>query len=414
MVGGLQEHAIAGVAITNQFFFIFTVLLFGIGGTAGIFMPQFKGIGNEQKMTEIFRISLLFSFAVGLCFFLLMQFTPDLILRIFAGDPQTLVQAHLYLRYIRYSFLIFPISMAIMSAFRFSGYVRLPMYIAIITVAVSVFFNYGLIHGNLGMPAMGVEGAGLATLIARVVEMTVAIALTIYLKSPIKVSIRRIFDFEKKLLTHFIKRGYGLVLNEFFWVSGMQFLTVLYTQRISVNIAAMSISSAIANLIFIGMGGMSVAMSIILGEHLGQGHFEQAKADAKKLLKVGAFVGLTFGTIVFFLSFALLGFYDVAPETLSTARLLIFINVAFSWLYYLNAGFYFVMRAGGDTRSVLLIDSGFMWVITVPVAFLIGRLDFVLPLHFFLTQLVELPKFLVAIRMYRKNTWLNNLTLVET
>ncbi len=413
MVGGLQEHAIAGVTITNQVFFIFTIVLFGVGGTAGIFMPQYKGVGNKKKMTEVFRISLLFSLIAGVLFFLVMKFIPNTVFYLFANNPETHMMAHEYLRYSQFIFLILPISIAIMNGFRFSGFVKLPLYISIVTVAVNIILNYGLIHGNLGMPAMGVEGAALGTLIARILEMIITVGLAIIVKSPVKLHVKSLLDFEKKLLLQYIQKGYGLLFNEFFWALGMQLLIVAYTQRISNYIAAMSISNAFTNMIFIGMSGMSVAISLILGEHLGRGDFEQAKTDAKKLLKLSAFMGITLAAIVLLASTFLLGFYDVSERTISIATYLIIIHVAFSWLYYLNAGFFFILRAGGDTRSVLFMDAGFVWVVVIPAAFLLGRVELFLPIHFLIIQFLELLKLLIATIMFKKNTWLNNLTVTE-
>ena len=412
MVGPLQEHAIAGVTITNQIFFIFTIVLFGIGGTAGIFMPQFRSIGNEQKVAETFRVSLGFSIATGILFFSLLYFIPDVIFRLFANDPPTLENAHLYLRYILPTFLIFPISLAIGNAFRFTGYIRLPLYVSIITVTSNIFLNYSLIYGHFGFPAMGVQGAALGTMLARIIELAVFVSLTMLIKSPIKLNFAKLFDFEKTLLIHFVKKGYGLVLNELFWSMGMQTIVIIYTQRISSNIAALSIAQALGNMIFIGMGGMSVAFSIILGEHLGLERFKEAKHDAKKLLKMAAVMGLSLGISVFLLSLVLIQFYDVAPEITATAQRLILINASFSWLYYLNASFYFILRSGGDTRSVLFIDSGFTWVVVIPISFLLGSLGLALVFHFFLVQILEFLKLGVAVKMYNKGTWLNNLTQI--
>jgi len=410
MVGGLQEHAIAGVTITNQVVFIFTVVMFGIGGTAGIFIPQYNGIGNTKKVTETFKVSLIFSVAFGVLFFLIMLFAPEMILRFFATDPDTLAEAMSYLRYIRFTFLILPISLVTGGAFRFVGHVKIPMYLAMITVSISTFLNFGLIHGNFGMPALGVEGAALGTLIARAVELMILIALTFYIKSPIKIQPRSFLTIEKAMFKSFIEKGYGLVLNEFFWAFGMQTLTVIYTMRISDNIAAMSIASTFGKLIWIGMGGISVVFSIYLGEHLARNEFEKAKVDANRLKKLSAFMGMAIGTVVFISSLFLIDFFDVAPEIRRMGQTLLFITVSFSWLNYLISSYYFILRAGGDTKGVFLIDSLFTWVVMIPAAFMIGRLGFILPVHFFLVHLFEIVKFMVARHLYNKDKWLNNLT----
>ena len=411
MVGGLQEHAIAGVTITNQVIFIFTVLLFGVSGTAGIFITQYNGIGNEKKVTETFEISLIFSIIIAAIFFLVMLFVPEVILGFFASNPYTMSEALSYLHFIQYTILILPISLSIGNAFRFCGYVKTPMYIAVITVSLSTFLNYGLIHGNLGMPAMGVEGAALGTLIARAVELVIFVALTIYIKSPIKINLSTLFKLERSMLKTFVQKGYGLVLNEFFWASGMQTLMVIYTMRISENIASMSIATTFSNLIWVGMGGMSVVFSIYLGGHLGRSEFEKAQQDADKLKSISALMGISLGIITFIVSLFLVDFFNVAPVVLRTGQIVLLISVGFSWLNYLNASYFFIMRAGGDTLGVLIIDSLFNWVIMIPAAFIIGRFGLLLPVHFFLVQLFEFAKFGVARQLYKKGTWLKNLTV---
>jgi len=410
MVGQLQESAIAGVTITNQVFFIFTIVLFGVGSTAGIYLTQYHGAKNHGKMNEVFRMSMLFSMIAGILFYGVMRFWPERVLGFFASGGYTIGDALEYLRFIQYSFLIFPISMTVANGFRYSGFVRLPMYISTGTVAVSIFLNYGLIHGNLGMPAMGVAGAGLATLITRALEAFIYVLLTWILKSPIKISILKGLSFSKALFKEFVQKGYGLVLNEFFWAFGVQALTVIYTQRLSSNIAALSISQALGNMIFIGMGGMSVAYSIILGEHLGKGEFAEAKEKAKRLLKISALIGAVLGAVVFLLSYPVFGLYDVSSETIATARTLLMLNAVFSFIYYMNGGFYFILRSGGDTKGVVMVDAGFNWAIVIPIAFALGWFGLLLPIHFFLVQLLELLKLYVGACLFKKGLWLKNLT----
>ena len=411
MVGGLQEHAIAGVTIINQVVFIFTIALFGISGTAGIFIPQYKGIGDEQKITAVFKISLIFSAIFAVVFFAIMHFFPEVILGFFATGPETIDNAISYLSFIHYTFLLLPISLAIGSAYRFCGYVKIPMYLSIVTVAISTFLNFGLIHGNLGMPAMGVEGAALGTLIARAVELVIFLILTVLIKSPVKLQITTFFKIERSLIQAFIQKSYGLVLNEFFWAFGMQTLSVIYTMRISENIAAMSIASTFNKMIFVGIGGISVVFSLYLGEHLGRNDFEKARHDAKRLKTLAAVVGLVFGITVLVASTFLIDMFNVIPETLRIGRMVLIINVGFSWLYYLNASYFFILRSGGDTKSVFIIDSVFTWGVMIPLAFIIGRFGLILPLHFFLVQLLEFVKLMVANRYYQKDKWLNNLTV---
>ena len=411
MVGSLQEVAIAGVTITNQIFFIFLVVLLGFGATGGIFISQYRGIKNDEKVTEVFRVILLFSLGLGVIFFLIMHFTPELVLQIFAKDPATIDSALSYIQYIKYTFLIFPISMAIAASYRYISLVKIPMYISIITVIISMSLNYVLIYGHFGFPALGVPGAAIGTLIARIVELLIFLILTRKLDTPIKITLKKMFSFELYILKNFINKGYGLITNEFMWALSIQILTVIYTQRISENIAAMSIANVMMNMVFIGMGGMSVAISIIIGDHLGQGKFEKAKEDAKKLIKLGAVLGIALGLVVLGASFFITMLYDVNPDTLRTARIIILITTFFSGVYYLNACIFFIIRAGGDTKGVLIMDSGFNWVVFLPLAFIIGKFIPVMYIHYLVVQFINLIKFATARYMYKKYNWLNNLTV---
>ena len=410
MVGGLQEHAIAGVMITNQVVFICNLAIFGVIGTAGIFITQYNGIGDEKKVTEVFKISLLFSLAFGIIFFLIMSFVPEFILSFLAEDPDAITEARSYLRFIQYTLLILPVTLAIASAYRFYGFVKIPMYLAMMTVAISTFLNFGLIQGNFGMSALGVEGAALGTLIARGIELVISLGLIIWIKSPITIHFRSFFKLEASMLRVFILKGYGLVINDLIWGLGFQALTVIYTMQITENIAAMSIWSTFANLIWVGVGGLSVVFSIYLGENLGRGDFDKALSDAKILKKLSFFVGITLGVLVFILSIFLARFYEVTPEIMRTGQTLLLITVGVSWLIYLNTSYFAILRAGGDTKSVFILDSLFTWAVMIPVALITGRFGLPLPLRFFLVQLSEVIKLGVAHWLYRKGTWLKNLT----
>lgn len=411
MVGRLNEIAIASVSITNQIFFIFTIVLLGLGATGGIFITQYKGARNEEKVSEVYRIILLFNIAVGLLFFILMSFFPVEIYSLFVKDMATINSALDYIAFIKYTFLIYPISIAIGTSFRYYGLVKISMYVVMLSAAVNVVFNYLLIYGNFGFPALGVYGAGMATFISRIVEVGVFIVLTYRLSTPIFTKVRQIFNFEKHIFKNFIDKATGLVTNEFLWALGIQVTSIIYTQRITENVAALSISSVLTNLIFIGMGGMSIAISIIVGNYLGQNKFKQAREDSKKLIKMSSLVGMFLGVVILGFSLIITQFYQVSDQTITTARTMILVSAAFSGLYYLNASIFFTLRAGGDTRSVLIMDSGFIWGIMVPVAFIIGQFSLYMPLHFFLVQLLDFIKLWIARKRYRKNTWLNNLTI---
>lgn len=409
MVGRLNEHAISGVSITNQVFFVFTTMTFALGAIGGIFITQYHGAKKYNEITEVYRVAMLFALGLGIIFFLTMQFQPTLILHLLAKEEKTIEQALIYVSYIKYTFLIFPLSMVTAASFRYIGRVKLPMFVSIFVLSISIFLNFGLVHGNMGFPAMGVAGAGLSTLIARIIEISIYFILSAKLATPIKYSLFKMFKFKSNILYNYFSKGNGLFANELMWGLGMQILSVSYTQRISENIASYSIANVLMNLTFIGMGGMSVAVSIIIGNHLGKNEFEEAKIKSKKLMKIAAGIGATMGIISFITSFALFKLYTVPDIILFKARMILLVVACFSFLYYLNASIFFVIRSGGDTKSVLLMDSGFLWAVSIPFAIWTGTWGLFLPIHYLLVQFIDFLKLTVALFRYKRYRWLVNL-----
>lgn len=411
MVGHLAETSIAGVAITNQIFFIFLIVTFGFGAVGGIFITQYKGANKLDKVTEVFRVEIIFAFCWGLLFFLILNFFPENVLGLLVKNDATVQEGLQYVSFIKYTFLLYPISLMIGSAYRFLGHVKLAMYVAFITVIIGIFLNWVFIYGNLGMPAMGVKGAALGTLIMRIIELSIFIVLTLKLATPIKLHILKVFSFGKEIVKNYIDKAVALIANEFFWALGFQINVIFYTKRISENIAAYSIANVMISLIFIGMGGLSIAISIKLGNSLGQNKFERAKRDSKKLLKLAAGIGLSLGVIVLIASFFITGLYNIDQETLNMTRGLVFVAVFYSWLYYLDSGYFFTIRMGGDTRSVLIMDSGFVWIVVLPLNFLASQFALYMPIHYLMIQSLDVFKMLVARHRYHKDNWMKNLTV---
>ena len=153
------------------------------------------------------------------------------------------------------------------------------------------------------------------------------------------------------------------------WSLGMQGLIIIYTQRSGFNLAAYSISQTFAGLIMVGMSGINTPVFIILGGHLGKSEFKKAKEDALKLLKFSFIMGCILGILVLVLSYFILPFYQVEDATITAARQLILISAGFSGLTYLDVAFFFIFSSGGDTRSVLILDSLFTWIMMIPIAF---------------------------------------------
>ncbi|MDR1781868.1 MAG: MATE family efflux transporter [Bacilli bacterium] len=411
MVGRLNETAIAGVSIMNQLYFVFTVLILGMCATGGIFITQYKGAHNKEKISEVFRIVLVFATIFGILFFLLITFFPYQIFGIFTKDLVTIEAAIKFASILKFTFLFYPFTLAIGASLRFYGYVKIAMYTSIVATILNIIGNYCLIYGNFGFPRLEILGAGISTLNARIIELIVIVIIMIKLKTPIMINLFKIFSFSTKLLEDVVKKGIPLLSNEFLWSFGIQTLNIIYTFRESNNIAAMSIASVIGNFVFIGMGGMATAIAIIVGDSLGKSKFEHALSDSKILIKLGSFLGLALGIFMLILSLFITQIYNVSIETITKARLCILVYTCFSWLYYLNGCLFYSLRAGGDTKGALIMDSLYTWIIALPIALFLSRFHLYMPLFFFSMQFIDFVKLYIAYRRYHKKRWLVNLTI---
>lgn len=413
MIGRLNETAIAGVTIMNELYFVFTVLILGLCATGGIYIAQYKGAALNDKITEVFRIITLGAIVFGILFFCLVTLFPYQIFGIFTKDLKTVEAALTFASVLKFTFLIYPITLVIGASLRFYGYVRVAMYTSITATIINIIGNYGLIYGRLGLPCLEIMGAGIATLSARVLEVIIIIIIMTRLKTPIMLQPLKLFNFSFGLVKEIIKKGVPLLTNDFLWSFGIQALIIIYTFRETNNIAAMSIASIIGNLVFIGMGGMATAIAIIIGDSLGKSNFEQALKDSRILIKLGSLAGLGLGIIMLTISFFVTMIYNVSPATMAMARQCIFVYTCFSWLYYLNGCFFFVLRAGGDTKGALLMDSLYTWVVAIPIALLLSLCHLYMPLFFFSLQFVDFIKLYIAHRRYRQKYWLVNLTTIN-
>jgi putative MATE family efflux protein len=414
MVGRLGEQAIGSVSVVNQLYFVVILITFGALGGAGIFSAQYFGSKDFDKLKQTFRFKLLIGFGVAAISFILFSLFGKVLIGLFTDNPVTIQGGLDYLSIAKWSAFPWILSVAIGSTFRETGVTKPLLKISIVAILTNTALNFVMIFGMFGFPALGIVGAALATLIARFVELGLTMILLKRSGSHFSTEFKEIFKIDKKILASIALMALPLTLNEALWSSGQTVFLHAYSTRGDSALAAMNISGAISQLVFVTFGGIATAVAVLVGNTLGTNDLEKAKDNARKLIAFAIVFAIFAGLILFILSFFILNIYDVSESTKNIARFSIRVNAIFIPVYSFNVAVYFILRSGGDTKSTLLMDAVYMWVIPVPIALLLAYLTNLPVIYMFLiVQMLDMPKMLFGLSRYKKGYWIKNLALHE-
>jgi putative MATE family efflux protein len=414
MVGQLGDAAIAGVAAANRFTMIAMFALFGIGGAASIFIGQYYGAKDAEHVKQSFRFALISGYAIVIPFLVIGFLFPTQILTLFTRDADVVRLGSQYLLIALWTYLPMTLAMTVGNAMRSIGETKIPLYASIAAILTNGILNYAFIFGHFGFPAMGVQGAALATIIARVLEVIIILVVLATKPFMFSTKITQLFHISKRLLKAITLKAIPLTANEIFWSSGMALLFLFYATRGKEVMAGMSISGTVADLFFTLFGGMTVATTVVISQALGANKIDEARRDAYRLLHFSQFLAVIMGILLFSLSFVIPQFYDVTETSRVTAETFLRIMGFMFWIYMSNAQCFFTLRAGGDTKSTLMMDSVFMWVVNLPaVAAVTYFTNWNVFAIYIVGQSTDLLKFALAYSLLKQEKWAKNLTHVH-
>jgi putative MATE family efflux protein len=410
MVGQLAEIQSNAVFVVNQIYFVLMLITFGVMSGAGIYSAQYYGAKDFDKLKQTFRFKLNAGIVVGLLSFLVFTFLQRFLISNFTDESVTIGLGMSYMNTIRWAIIPFILSIAISSTFREIGIVKPLLYISIVAIFTNTVLNYILIFGHLGFDAMGTDGAAIATLIARCVEFLLMVGFLMKRGIVFKTKLIDLFKINKKVLIAIVAVGAPLTLNEFLWSMGQTMFVKAYSERGTNALGAMYITNSVSQLVFVTFGAWATGIAVMVGNTLGENRLDIAKDNAKKLIFTAFAFSIFTGVILFGLSYFIVDIFQFEDITKSWASFNIRVNALFIPLYSLNVAIYFTLRSGGDMRSTVMMDSGFMWVVSVPVALSLAYFTTLpITLMFLLVQSLEIPKSIFGLYRYKKEYWLKNL-----
>ena len=418
MVGQLSTEAMSGVSIVNQFIFIFNLLVFGAVSAASIFTSQFFGKGDVVGIRNTFRLKIIMNViasALGVICFLVFK---NQLIGLFLHDGTegdltlTLNYGIDYLMVMLIGLLPYSLTQAYSSTMRETGDNLTPMLSSVIAVVSNCLLNAVFIFGLLGFPALGVKGAGLATVISRFIELLI-VALKTHLtpkKYPFIVGSYRSLIIPKELTKQVILKGFPLILNEFLWALAMTLRNQCYSTRGLDVVASLNIMTTLFNVFNVIYKALGRTTAIIIGSKLGANEIDGAICDADKLIFFSVLVTVGI-SIIFALSSLFFPYlYNVSDEIRVLARnMMIISSLSMPFSAYVNST-YFAMRSGGKIGITFIFDSGFMWIVVMPLSFILSYLTplSIIPL-FALCQSTDVLKALFGATLYSKKTWAKTL-----
>ena len=371
MIGALGELALNAVGVSVQLFFIYWMFVFGFDSGAATFMAQFFGAKDLVNIRRSTGFTLCVVFAMGVIFFCAAMFFPQYVLRIFTKYPEVIETGIPYVRTGACTLLLTPITQSFTVVLRATQQTHLPLVASVTGLCTNTFMNYCLIYAHFGMPRMGVQGAALATVIARLVELAIILYFVFGRNNIIKGPLREFFGFGKELSSRIFKNAVPTTINETMWGLGTSLYIAAFA-RISITAgAAVQACNTINSLFSMAAFSVGDAVLILVGQKLGEGEKVQAFEMAKKLLVLGVAVGIVLGSMTIMFGRPILGLFDFTAEGQSLAWKILIVYAATLWMEVYNAVLVTgVLRCGGDTRFAMFTEVGAVWLIGVPVAFI--------------------------------------------
>lgn len=419
MVGQIGTEQMSGVAIVNQLLMVYYLCIFGGLAGAGIFTAQYFGQKDDEGIRHTFRYKFWMALILTACAVLLLLFGGANLIQMYlngSSDGGDLAAALYYgQRYLWVMLLGLPAFMLVqiyVSTLRECGETVVPMKAGVAAVIVNLLFNYVLIYGKLGLPALGVVGAAIATVLSRYVEAAIVIAWTHRHKeqNPYIVGIYRTLKVPKALIGKYFIKGAPLLINETLWSSGMAMLTQCYSVRGLSVIAGLNIANTINNVfnvVFIAMGD---AVAIIIGQYLGAGKMEEARDTDNKIIAFSVCCCIGIAVLMILVAPFFPRIYNTTDDVRAVAAQFIIAQAIFMPQAAFMHATYFTLRSGGKTIITFLFDSVFVWCVSVPVAYFLSRFTMMSVIAIFaMVQIADWIKCVIGFVLVKKGVWLQNI-----
>jgi putative MATE family efflux protein len=416
MVGQLGTEQMSGVAIVNQLIFVYNLAVFGAVSAASIFGAQYFGKGNHKGHMYSFRFKLYAALTVTALTILLFVAKGESLISLYLTDTSgsgatgaALQYGLQYLIIMMAGLIPFAVNQSYATNIKETGQTLLPMIASFVAVGSNAILDYLLIFGIGPFPELGVQGAALATVIARYIEalMIIIWAHSHREKNRYLKGAYTGFGIPTDELKAIIIKGLPLMMNEVLWAAGMTAVIQCYSVRGLEVVAGLNIATTITNLFNIIYLQLGACISIVVGQYLGAGELKKAKDADNKMIVFSVFCCVIVAVCMLFMGRFFPQIYNTSEEIRALATSFIAVSAIIMPFCSFSHASYFTLRSGGKTMVTFLFDSVFTWIVVVPTAFLLAHFTGLgIVSVYFLVQATELIKVVIGYFMVHSNVWL--------
>lgn len=412
MLGAYGEISLSGVTAVNQIQFLYQQLLIAFGDGMVIFCSQYWGKKQIQPMKKVIAIAMRFGVATAVMLFLAITLFPGQAMQVFTTDERIIGEGVTYLHTIRFTYLFFAVTQMLLAALRSTEVAKIALNLSVLALVVNCGINYVLIFGRFGAPELGVTGAAIGTLTARILECAVLIGYIVQKEKYLRLKLADFMQRDQTLLKDYLKVLMPLLVFSVLWGINTAMQTVVLGHMNSAAIAANSAASNLYLVVKSAAVGAASAASVMIGKTIGMGDGELVKRYARKLQILFLLLAIAGGILLYFIRIPVLSLYDLSPETMELAnQFLIILSVVYVAMAYqmpTNAG---IIKGGGSVYFSAKLDTVCICLIVIPLscymAFVAGASSAVVVICLNIDQFIKyVPVFLKV----NYGNWMKKLT----
>ncbi len=412
MLGKVSETVLSAASLAGQVQFIMMLIFFGLTSGAAVLTAQYWGKGDTKCIEKIMGICMRFSLLVAIFFTTVVLLFPTQAMNIFTSEAPVIAEGVKYLRIIAMSYVLMSITMIYLNVMRSVERVIVSTVVYLVSLIINVIVAAILIFGLFGFPKLGIQGAAIATLVSRVVEL---ISVFIYAKkynNVIHFKFSNLFVRDKYLFKDFLTYSIPVTLNELMWGTGVAMNAVVIGHLGSSVVSANSVTQITRQLATVIAFGLANATAIIVGKAIGENNFEAAKNYSKRFIKLSIIAGVAGAIVILIVRPILMSTLNLSPVTQGYLSIMMFVMSYFVIAQALNTTLIVgVFRGGGDTKFGLFLDVSTMWGCSILIGWLAAFVfKWSVPVVYIILMSDEIIKIPLTAWRYKSKKWLNNVT----
>lgn len=369
MIGAYGENALAGVAAVNQIQFVLQQVLGGIGEGVVVLSSQYWGQRRTEPIKRFSSIGLRLALGFALIMFMLVSVFPVGALRLFTTEGDVINEGVRYLNIIRFTYPVCAVTTVLLASLRSVETIRVALYVSISTLFINCGLNFVLIQGRFGFPALGSAGAAIGTLTARLVELVIIVSYLLAKDKKLQMRPRDCLVFDRPLFGDYVKTSLPIVFTAALWGLNNAIHTMILGHMTASAIAANSAASTLYLVLKVAAVGGASASAIMIGKAVGAGDMKKLKDMTHTLQLIYLGIGVFIAAGLLLLRGPILSLYDLSPETKEMAYTFLGIlsvtGFGMAYEMQVNCG---IIRGGGDSRFVMIMDLISIWGIVLPVS----------------------------------------------